>query len=141
MQDHGTDFETALREAQNLGYAEADPTLDVNGADTAQKLSILSQLAFGVRGNWEDIPCKGIEDLDIADVRFADQLGYRIKLLAIAKLVENEVEMNVSPMLIKRAALWLKYRMPLMQFEYEDAVGPVFITGKEQAKCQRPLPL
>ena len=57
MQDHGTDFETALREAQNLGYAEADPTLDVNGADTAQKLSILSQLAFGVRGNWEDIPC------------------------------------------------------------------------------------
>ncbi|MBH57561.1 MAG: homoserine dehydrogenase [Planctomycetaceae bacterium] len=131
MQDHGTDFETALREAQNLGYAEADPTLDVNGADTAQKLSILSQLAFGVRGNWEDIPCKGIEDLDIADVRFADQLGYRIKLLAIAKLVENEVEMNVSPMLIKKGSPLAEVQDAFNAIRVRgDAVGPVFYHGQ-----------
>ena len=66
MQEHSTDYEKVVKEAQRLGYAEADPTLDVNGADTAQKLSILSQLAFGVRGNWEDIPCKGIDDLDLS---------------------------------------------------------------------------
>ena len=131
MQEHGADYEVALKEAQDLGYAEADPTLDVNGADTAQKLSILSQLAFGVRGNWEDIPCKGIDNLELTDIRFAEQLGYRVKLLAIAKLVENEVEMNVSPTLIKKGSPLAEVQDAFNAIRVRgDAVGPVFYHGQ-----------
>lgn len=131
MQEHGADYEVALKEAQDLGYAEADPTLDVNGADTAQKLSILSQLAFGVRGNWEDIPCKGIDNLELTDICFAEQLGYRVKLLAIAKLVENEVEMNVSPTLIKKGSPLAEVQDAFNAIRVRgDAVGPVFYHGQ-----------
>ena len=131
MQEHGADYEVALKEAQDLGYAEADPTLDVNGADTAQKLSILSQLAFGVRGNWEDIPCKGIDNLELTDIRFAEQLGYRVKLLAIAKLIENEVEMSVSPTLIKKGSPLAEVQDAFNAIRVRgDAVGPVFYHGR-----------
>ena len=131
MQEHSTDYEKVVKEAQRLGYAEADPTLDVNGADTAQKLSILSQLAFGVRGNWEDIPCKGIDDLDIADIGYADRLGYRIKLLAMAKLVDNEVEMSVSPTLIKKGSPLAEVQIAFNAIRVlGDAVGPVFYHGQ-----------
>ena len=131
MQEHSTDYEKVVKEAQRLGYAETDPTLDVNGADTAQKLSILSQLAFGVRGNWEDIPCKGIDDLDIADIGFADRLGYRIKLLAMAKLVDNEVEMSVSPTLIKKGSPLAEVQDAFNAIRVlGDAVGPVFYHGQ-----------
>ena len=131
MQEHSTDYEKVVKEAQRLGYAEADPTLDVNGAYTAQKLSILSQLAFGVRGNWEDIPCKGIDDLDIADIGYADRLGYRIKLLAMAKLVDNEVEMSVSPTLIKKGSPLAEVQNAFNAIRVlGDAVGPVFYHGQ-----------
>ncbi|MEE2675981.1 MAG: homoserine dehydrogenase [Planctomycetota bacterium] len=131
MQDHGADYEKVVKEAQRLGYAEADPTLDVNGGDTAQKLSILSQLAFGVRGNWEDIPCKGIDALDIADIRYADRLGYRIKLLAMAKLVDNEVEMSVGPTLIKKGSPLAEVQNAFNAIRVlGDAVGPVFYHGQ-----------
>ena len=131
MQEHRADYEKVVKEAQRLGYAETDPTLDVNGADTAQKLSILSQLAFGVRGNWEDIPCKGIDDLDIADIGFADRLGYRIKLLAMAKLVDNEVEMSVSPTLIKKGSPLAEVQNAFNAIRVlGDAVGPVFYHGQ-----------
>ena len=131
MQEHSTDYEKVVKEAQRLGYAETDPTLDVNGADTAQKLSILSQLAFGMRGNWEDIPCKGIDDLDIADIGFADRLGYRIKLLAMAKLVDNEVEMSVSPTLIKKGSPLAEVQDAFNAIRVlGDAVGPVFYHGQ-----------
>jgi homoserine dehydrogenase len=131
MQEHSTDYEKVVKEAQRLGYAEADPTLDVNGADTAQKLSILSQLAFGVRGNWEDIPCKGIDDLDIADIGYADRLGYRIKLLAMAKLVDNEVEMSVSPTLIEKGSPLAEVQNAFNAIRVlGDAVGPVFYHGQ-----------
>lgn len=131
MQEHRADYEKVVKEAQRLGYAETDPTLDVNGADTAQKLSILSQLAFGVRGNWEDIPCKGIDDLDIADIGFADRLGYRIKLLAMAKLVDNEVEMSVSPTLIKKGSPLAEVQDAFNAIRVlGDAVGPVFYHGQ-----------
>jgi len=131
MQEHSTNYEKVVKEAQRLGYAEADPTLDVNGADTAQKLSILSQLAFGVRGNWEDIPCKGIDDLDIADIGYADRLGYRIKLLAMAKLVDNEVEMSVSPTLIKKGSPLAEVQNAFNAIRVlGDAVGPVFYHGQ-----------
>ena len=131
MQEHRADYEKVVKEAQRLGYAETDPTLDVNGADTAQKLSILSQLAFGMRGNWEDIPCKGIDDLDIADIGFADRLGYRIKLLAMAKLVDNEVEMSVSPTLIKKGSPLAEVQDAFNAIRVlGDAVGPVFYHGQ-----------
>ena len=131
MQEHSTDYEKVVKEAQRLGYAEADPTLDVNGGDTAQKLSILSQLAFGVRGNWEDIPCKGIDDLDIADIGYADRLGYRIKLLAMAKLVDNEVEMSVSPTLIEKGSPLAEVQNAFNAIRVlGDAVGPVFYHGQ-----------
>ncbi|MBA61270.1 MAG: homoserine dehydrogenase [Planctomycetaceae bacterium] len=131
MQNSGAAFSDVLKEAQRLGYAEADPTLDVNGADTAQKLSILSQLAFGVRGNWEDIPCKGINDLNIADIRYADRLGYRIKLLAIAKLVDNEVEMSVSPTLISKGTPLAEVQDVFNAIRVRgDTVGPVFYHGQ-----------
>ena len=82
----GADYAAAVAEAQRLGYAEADPSMDVDGSDAAQKLAILAHLAFGVRPHWRDIPARGIDTLDAADLRYAKELGYRIKLLAVAEL-------------------------------------------------------
>ena len=84
MDQQGAEYAAAVAEAQRRGYAEADPSLDVDGTDTAQKLAILTQLAFGVRPHWREIPRVGIDRLDAADLRYAKELGYRIKLLAVA---------------------------------------------------------
>ena len=131
MQETGASYDDILQEAQKRGYAEADPTLDVNGADTTQKLSILSQLAFGVREDWERIPCTGIDTLDIADIHFADRLGYRIKLLAVANLVDGEVEMSVSPTLIKKGNPLAEVQDAFNAVRVRgDAVGPVFFHGQ-----------
>src|SRR5437870_5416365 len=78
MEEHGATYADALKEAQRLGYAEPDPTMDVSGGDAAQKLAILSHLAFGARVHWSEIPCVGIDTLDPADLRYAKELGYRI---------------------------------------------------------------
>jgi homoserine dehydrogenase len=83
--DEGVDFETALAEAQQKGYAEADPTLDVEGQDAAHKLALLSALAFGMQINFDDIYIEGISRITPLDIEFAAQFGYRIKLLAITK--------------------------------------------------------
>src|SRR4051794_12748418 len=82
MEAHGASYADAVRDAQRLGYAEADPAMDVDGSDAAQKLAILAHLAFGARVAWNEIPRQGIDQLDLADLRFAKELGYRIKLLA-----------------------------------------------------------
>lgn len=84
MEERGASYATALQEAQRLGFAEADPTMDVSGADAAQKLAILAHLAFGARVHWSEIPCVGIDKLDPDDLRYAKELGYRIKLIAVA---------------------------------------------------------
>lgn len=89
MEEDGCAFSSAVKEAQQAGYAEADPTMDVDGSDAAQKLAILAHLAFGARVPWREIPRRGIETLDPADIRYAKELGYRIKLLAVARLVEE----------------------------------------------------
>jgi homoserine dehydrogenase len=89
MEESGADYAEAVKEAQRLGYAEADPAMDVNGSDAAQKLAILAHLAFGARVQWQDIPRVGIDRLDPADLRYAGELGYRIKLLASANLVDE----------------------------------------------------
>jgi len=102
MHEEGMAYADALKEAQRLGYAEADPTLDVDGSDAAQKLAILAHLAFGARVDWKDIPRMGIDRLDKSDVRFAQEIGYRIKLLAVAELDGDTLEMHVSPTLVKR---------------------------------------
>ena len=109
MEEQGRDYDAAVREAQQLGYAEADPSMDVDGSDAAQKLAILAHLAFGARVDWEKIPCEGIDTLDPTDLHWARDLGYRIKLLAIAELNNSDsndpesgdLELHVSPTLVK----------------------------------------
>lgn len=104
MTDAGLDFAPALEEAQKLGYAEADPALDVNGWDAAHKAIILASLAYGFWVDPAKVLVSGIEKVTAADIRFADELGYRIKLLANIKADENnEIEVRVVPTLIPKS--------------------------------------
>ncbi|MEO1392475.1 MAG: homoserine dehydrogenase [Cyanobacteria bacterium J06634_5] len=105
MQNEGGDFEPILADAQQLGYAEADPTADVDGLDAADKIAILAGLAFGGRVNREDIYCEGIRNISAADITYANNLGFVIKLLAIAKLPEDttdtqNIQVRVHPTLV-----------------------------------------
>ncbi|MGV3484332.1 MAG: homoserine dehydrogenase [Planctomycetaceae bacterium] len=131
MDRNGTSYADALRKAQELGYAEADPTMDVDGTDAAQKLAILAHLAFGAHVRWQQIPRVGIDRLETDDLRYAAQLGYSIKLLAEAKLSDGAMlDLHVSPTLVRR-------RTPLAEVQdafnavrvVGDAVGPVFYHG------------
>jgi len=87
MDLEGADYNEVLKTAQELGLAEADPAMDVDGTDAAQKLAILAHLSFGARVHWSDIPKRGIDDIQACDMAFAKQMGYRVKLIAYAKLV------------------------------------------------------
>jgi homoserine dehydrogenase len=98
--DDGSSFETVLAEAQKNGYAEADPSLDIEGIDTAHKLAILTSLAYGMEINFKDIYIEGISHIDPMDIDFAGQFGYRIKLLAISKNMGNAIEARVHPTMI-----------------------------------------
>lgn len=100
MMNKNAKFQDALIEAQNLGYAEADPTFDIGGFDAAHKLLILASIAYGVHGNPEDILIEGIEQITQEDIYFAKEFEYIIKLLAIAKKVGDKVELRVHPALI-----------------------------------------
>jgi homoserine dehydrogenase len=131
MELRGATYADALQEAQRLGYAEADPTMDVDGTDTAQKLAILAHLAFGARVDWNDIPRQGIDTLDLADMRYAKELGYRIKLLAVAQLMPGGVEMHVSPTLVKLGTPLAEVRDSYNAISVVgDAVGRVFFSGR-----------
>jgi homoserine dehydrogenase len=132
MHDEGASYSTVLAEAQRLGYAEADPAMDVDGSDAAQKLAILAHLAFGARVDWKDIPRTGIDKLDVADVRYAKEMGYRIKLLATADLVEESlVELDVSPALVRARSPLAEISGPFNAIRVEgDAVGPLFFQGQ-----------
>jgi homoserine dehydrogenase len=101
MDEYAVPYKEAVKEAQRLGYAEADPTMDVDGSDAAQKLAILAHLAFGARVHWRDIAREGIDTLQPADLKFARELGYRIKLLAVAQLVDECLELHVAPQLLR----------------------------------------
>ena len=96
MTHGGLSYGAALRQAQDLGYAEADPTLDVDGTDTAHKLAILAELAFGVGVSTAQIAREGIDRLHLADITYAAELGYTLKLLALAKLSETGLELRVA---------------------------------------------
>ncbi len=98
--NEGISFETALAEAQAEGFAEADPTLDIGGYDTAHKLAILSSIAYGAKINLNDIYVEGITNITATDIEFADQCGYRIKLLAITKFTGNTIDARVHPTMI-----------------------------------------
>ncbi len=100
MRQTGKDFYTVLKEAQALGYAEADPTFDVEGIDTAHKLSILTSLAFGSELDFSSVHIEGISRISPLDIEFADELGYRIKLLGISRQTEFGIEQRVHPCMI-----------------------------------------
>jgi homoserine dehydrogenase len=102
MTENGVSYAEALAEAQRRGYAEADPTLDVNGTDAAHKLGILAHIAFGVSAPLSSIEHRGIQGVDAVDVRFAGELGYTIKLLAEAFLSDKQLALHVSPVLLHR---------------------------------------
>ena len=102
MKDEGMSFEDCLAQAQALGYAEADPTFDVDGFDTAHKLSLLAALAFGVQPDPDAIHVEGIRSITLADLDAADELGYRIKLLGVAARTESAVELRVHPTMVPK---------------------------------------
>jgi homoserine dehydrogenase len=102
MQDESGAFADVLREAQDKGYAEADPTFDIGGFDTAHKLSLLTCLAFGTKITFDDIHVEGIETITAADIEAADDLGYRIKLLGVAMQTESGIEARVHPTMVPK---------------------------------------
>ena len=102
MTRQGLSFQDALREAQQKGYAEANPALDIEGADTAHKLAIASAIAFGTPIQFEQVYVEGITHIDPIDIQFGEEFGYRLKLLAIARNLDDQLEMRVHPTLIPR---------------------------------------
>jgi homoserine dehydrogenase len=110
MAERGMGYREALAEAQKLGYAEADPTLDVDGSDAAHKLAVLAQIAFGVTAKPHEIERQGIDQLDARDIRFAHELGYTIKLLAEAWTDGTTVALHVAPVLLRHTDLLAQVR-------------------------------
>ncbi|MEA3371115.1 MAG: homoserine dehydrogenase [Campylobacterota bacterium] len=108
MTDEGVDYDAILKESQELGYAEADPSFDVGGYDAAHKLLILASIAYGIDAKPEDILIEGIESVTQEDIAFAQEFGYAIKLLGIAKKDANEVELRVHACLIKQEEMIAK---------------------------------
>lgn len=131
MTDEGKDFDYVLKEAQKLGYAEADPTYDIEGIDTAHKLAITLSLAYGCKVNLDDIFREGISSISQQDVLFAKELGYRIKLLAIAILHDEIVEARIHPTMIRSQHLLANVNQNYNAFHLiGDASGPVFLYGQ-----------
>jgi len=130
MRDHGRSFEDALAEAQALGYAEADPTFDVEGVDAAHKLTILGSLAFGIPLQFEKTYVEGITRIEPQDVVNAEEFGYRIKLLGITRKTERGVELRVHPTLIPERRLIANVNGVMNAVLIEgDAVGPTLYYG------------
>ncbi len=102
MQKEGRNFDEVLQEAQDAGYAEADPTFDIGGYDTAHKLALLTTMAFGVETSLESIYVEGIEKITLADIEAADELGYRIKLLGVGLQTDSGIEQRVHPTMVPK---------------------------------------
>ena len=131
MRDKGLSFDTALKEAQSLGYAEADPTFDIEGVDAAHKITILSALAFGIPMQFDKAYIEGISKLDAIDIKYAEQLGYRIKLLGITKRTPEGVELRVHPTLIPTKRLIANVEGAMNAVVVQgDAVGATLYYGK-----------
>ncbi len=131
MRSKGLDFDAALKDAQALGYAEADPTFDIEGIDAAHKATIMSALAFGVPVQFDKAHVEGITQLQAADIRYAEQLGYRIKLLGITKRREHGIELRVHPTLIPSNRLIANVEGAMNAVVVQgDAVGTTLYYGK-----------
>ena len=128
--DEGLEFADVLAQAQQIGYAEADPSLDIGGFDAAHKLAIISALAYGMQINYDDIYIEGISQISPLDIEFAAQFGYRIKLLAISKNNGDAVEARVHPTMIPFANLLSSVQGPVNALTISgDAVGDITLKG------------
>ena len=131
MRDKGLDFDVVLKEAQRLGYAEADPTFDIEGIDAAHKATIMSAIAFGVPVQFDKAYVEGITKLSAIDIRYAEQLGYRIKLLGIARRTPEGIELRVHPTLIPAGRLIANVEGAMNAVLVQgDAVGATLYYGK-----------
>jgi homoserine dehydrogenase len=131
MRDKGLDFAVVLKEAQRLGYAEADPTFDIEGVDAAHKVTLMSAIAFGIAVQFDKAYVEGITKLSATDIRYAEQLGYRIKLLGITKRVASGVELRVHPSLIPSKRLIANVEGAMNAVVVNgDAVGNTLYYGK-----------
>jgi homoserine dehydrogenase len=131
MRDKGLDFGVALKEAQRLGYAEADPTFDIEGVDAAHKVTLMSAIAFGIPVQFDKAHVEGITALQAADITYAEQLGYRIKLLGITRRRDSGIELRVHPTLVpaKRLIANVEGAMNAVVVQ-ADAVGTTLYYGK-----------
>ncbi|GAA5158473.1 homoserine dehydrogenase [Viridibacterium curvum] len=131
MRDKGLSFADVLKEAQRLGYAEADPTFDIEGVDAAHKATIMSAIAFGIPVQFDKAYVEGITKLEATDIKYAEQLGYRIKLLGIAKRREQGIELRVHPTLIPTRRLIANVEGAMNAVLVQgDAVGATLYYGK-----------
>lgn len=130
MREKGSEFDDVLKQAQELGYAEADPTFDVEGIDAAHKLTILASIAFGIPLQFEKAYTEGISNITIEDIRYADELGYRIKHLGIARKSERGIELRVHPTLISAETLIANVNGVMNAVMVQaDALGPTLYYG------------
>lgn len=130
IQEHWP-YAKALKSAQELGYAEEDPTLDIDGTDAAQKLVILAQLAFGIKAPLAAFPRQGIDTLQLADLKYAAELGYTVKLLAVSRLVDGQLEMHVLPTLVRHHTPLAEIHGPYNAISLVgDVVGETWYSGR-----------
>jgi len=131
MRDKGLSFDEVLKEAQRLGYAEADPTFDIEGVDAAHKATLIASIAYGIPVQFDKAYIEGITKLEASDIKYAEQLGYRIKLLGIAKRRENGIELRVHPTLIPAKRLIANVEGAMNAVVVKgDAVGTTLYYGK-----------
>jgi homoserine dehydrogenase len=130
MEAEGLSFDACLKDAQRLGYAEADPTFDIEGHDTAHKLSILTALAFGTKISAGDVYMEGISNISQADIRAAAELGYRIKLLGVAQRTESGIEQRVHPTMVPTASVIAQVHGVTNAVAIEtDILGELLLSG------------
>ena len=131
MREKNWSFQQALEEAQALGYAEADPTFDIEGIDAAHKASIMAAIAFGIRMPFQQAYVEGITQLQAQDIRFAEQLGYRIKLLGITKQTQEGIELRIHPCLVPSKSMIANVEGAMNAVMVQaDAVGTTLYYGK-----------
>ncbi|MBV1732339.1 MAG: homoserine dehydrogenase, partial [Hydrogenophaga sp.] len=131
MRDKGLDFDVVLKEAQRLGYAEADPTFDIEGVDAAHKVTLMSAIAFGIPVQFDKAYVEGITKLGATDIKYAEQLGYRIKLLGITKRTAQGIELRVHPSLVPSKRLIANVEGAMNAVVVQgDAVGTTLYYGK-----------
>ncbi|MCY1364154.1 Homoserine dehydrogenase [compost metagenome] len=131
MRDKGLDFDAVLKEAQQLGYAEADPTFDIEGVDAAHKVTLMSAIAFGMPVQFDRAHVEGITKLSATDIKYAEELGYRIKLLGITRRRDDGVELRVHPTLVPAARLIANVEGAMNAVLVQgDAVGATLYYGK-----------